>query len=112
MPLSVGGTTTTVLLCDTGHHANQTGNQAHEITIQPRKIDANISLLDTTHCGNNPGILTDTNMSLPHVPNNWWMKVRKFLQYIQGSLQIENKYVIQPLQERDQGIMDHALTQG
>lgn len=40
------------------------------------------------------------------------MKVRKFLQHIQGSLQIEEEYVLKPLQEQDQGIMDAAIMQG
>lgn len=58
------------------------------------------------------GILMDTQTNLPHVPDNWGMKARQFLQHIQGSLQMDEQYVVSPLQEQDQCIMDLAISQG
>ena len=58
------------------------------------------------------GILTETKIKLPYVPDKWWMKVRKFLHFIQGNIQMDDEYVVPPLQDQDHGFMDKAIEQG
>ena len=57
------------------------------------------------------GILTDTNANINYVPSNWWTHVRKFLQHIQGRIDIEQPYTISPLQVDDQSIMEEIQKQ-
>ena len=52
------------------------------------------------------GILSDTSTNIDYVNPNWWTKLREFLQYIQGNIQLEQTYTTPPLQENDYAVME------
>ena len=56
------------------------------------------------------GILTDVTTDLNYVSHTWWMNVRSFLQYIQGTMQLENSYTVHPLRQNDYSIMERIVT--
>ena len=61
------------------------------------------------HTGLQTGILTDRHTDISYIANNWWTKVRKFLHHIHGEFQMEQEYIIPPLQTNNRSIMADIL---
>lgn len=59
--------------------------------------------------GSQRGILTDTGWKINCILNTWWLKVQRFLNYIQARLDIQKDYTVPPLQQDDISIMDAII---
>ena len=59
--------------------------------------------------GKQEGILSDTRQEIRYVASNWWLKLRRFLNYTAANLYMEEAYTQPPNTTNDYAIMDEII---
>jgi hypothetical protein len=62
--------------------------------------------------GTSTPLLSETATALPHLEAEWLNSLRQYLCDVEGSIAVEQAYVVEPQRERDEFLMDLALSSG